>query len=275
MNKKYIIPSLNYNSKESILSSLNESLNAKHVEKVFDSYSPGFKKIIEAKNKERNKYYYFCIKTLNYLKNNKIENDYNETTGEDKSPFYFGAKVFKELKTQKKDIINSNIYLLEDLTLLSLYFNQYPYLFNLLSFQEVKDLFEEEIPLIFIDNFKKQLVLSSKDICDNIKKNECILDEKKMLKELQISLIHLLIFGLEFKIAPSFLTKYYQIINFFRDIDFCLKIYLSMAYGEFNNKRHNFKDELIFSLTNDEPRYIDYLFYINQFNIPNTFNKNV
>lgn len=25
-----------------------------------------------------------------------------------------------------------------------------------------------------------------------------------------------------------------------------------MAYGEFNNKRHNFKDELIFSLTNTD-----------------------
>ena len=42
--------------------------------------------------------------------------------------------------------------LLKNLTLLSLYFSRYPYILNLLSFQEVKDLFKDKFDIFTMMN---------------------------------------------------------------------------------------------------------------------------
>ena len=112
------------------------------------------------------------------------------------------------------------------------------------------------------------------EIYYKIMRDQCILDKKPCLRQIQISLIHLISFSFRLgNIDPSFFTNYYQIVNFFRDIDFCLKIYLLKFLGEFNNKRYNFIDELNFALSTCEPRYIIYSSYLNQLNKISIFNE--
>ena len=107
INKNYIIPKLNYKSEESISSSLNEISS----ENSLYSDSSKFKFILKAINKEKNKYYSFCIKTLNYLNSDEIENDFNETI-EDNSPLYLGTKILQELKSENSSNIQNTIYLI-------------------------------------------------------------------------------------------------------------------------------------------------------------------
>ena len=97
--------------------------------------------------------------------------------------------------------------------------------------------------------------------------NKSILDEIDELKEIQISLIKLINCSLSLQNANSTnYINYYQIINFFRDIDFCLKIYVPSLYLAFKNQKNNYCDEFVFALTFGEPRYSLYILYCAHFN---------
>ena len=103
-------------------------------------------------------------------------------------------------------------------------------------------------------------------------KNECILDDKKELREIQIYSIYFLMNRL---IANNknyiYMINFYQIINFFRDIDFCLKLLVFCIYSNFNNKNHIFIDELHSSLFASDIRYTIYNGYGN--NLVNHYNE--
>ena len=92
-----------------------------------------------------------------------------------------------------------------------------------------------------------------------------ILDEKETLKELHITLIQVISFTL--KLAnqnPANFANYYQIINFYRDIDFCLKVYATLINSNFTNKKINIVEEIITTLSISEQRYAFYAHYLNR-----------
>lgn len=227
-----------------------------------------------SKTKKNNKYYKFCIKSLDYLNSEEYEKDLHETMKDNSnSPFNIGTNIIKEGMKQDENSFWSVIGLITNLSSISLYFHQYPFLFNVLSFQEVKSCLEENIPPLYINNFIIKLYVLSEQLFDKIGLRQSILEEKECLKDFQISILHILSFGLRAEnIDPSFFS-YYQIINFFRDIDFSLKIYLISIYAGLNNNKHVFIDELISALFINEPRYVIYIFYLNQLRNASIFTK--
>ena len=76
---------------------------------------------------------------------------------------------------------------------------------------------------------------------EKIMKNKSILDDKKKLKKIQTYSImyvkNMLVKDGEFNLD---IFNYYQIINFFRDLDFCLKFLVLKMYFLLNNKNHKF-----------------------------------
>ena len=184
LNKNYIIPNFNYQSKENQLANLN-GINS---ENLFSHCSPEFKLMIKEKNKKSDKFAKFCMKSINYLNSKNIERDITENS--QISPFNMGFQMLKELQEEEgaergKESFQSIIAPLKNATLLSLYFSQYPYLYNILSFQEVKNILEEEnwdsLSSPF-DEYNSKIDDIFEELCTKIERNESILDEKKSLK---------------------------------------------------------------------------------------------
>ena len=209
INKNYIIPNFNYKSKENNDILLN--LNKKSSEDLFTINSP-LKLIIESKIRSKNKYNNLCIKLINYLNGDEIENDFKEGLTDESYPLYSIAKKVTEME---EAVFQTTKNIIKNLTLLSLYFSKYPYLLNLLSFQEVKDLFNNEITSDLYLSTQYKIIQILEKLSQKIMNNECILDEKDDLKELQIFCIYHLNFTLTMLNKDShILCSDHQIINF-------------------------------------------------------------
>ena len=131
----------------------------------------------------RNKFSNFCIKSLNYLNGSELENDFMETDVESigsNNTLYDWAKNFQHYNTQ---FYYTTINYIKNITMLSLCFSQYSYLFNLLSFKEVKDIFNSEIEEDFFWTELNDILPIIEKLNQKLMKNECILDEKKNLKK--------------------------------------------------------------------------------------------
>ena len=268
-NKNYIIPNFNYKSKENNDILLN--LNKKSSEDLALINIP-LKLIIDYKNRSKNKYNNLCIKIINYLNGDEIENDFKEALTNEG---HLLCSLAKKITGMEELIFQSTKTNIENLTLLSLYFSKYPYLLNLLSFQEVKDLFNDEITSDLITSIQFKVIPILEKLSQKIKNNECILDEKDDLKEIQICCIYNLCFGLITANQDSkILSSFSQIMHFFRDVDFCLKLFLiSFSFAFFNNKKNNFLDEINLCLTFCEPRYLFYTTYLDQPDKVSKFNE--
>ena len=143
INKNYIIPNFNYKTQENISCYLNE-INA---ELKFDSQISGLKILyVYSKIGEKNELSKFYLKSLNYLNSDEIQKDFKETNNKRNLIFYLGVNFFKNDKNSFHNFLDY----LKNLTLLSLYFHNYPYLLNLLSFQEVTEIFEDSIPQLLV-----------------------------------------------------------------------------------------------------------------------------
>ena len=148
---------------------------------------------------------------------------------------------------------------------MSLYFSEYPYLYNLLSFNEVNDLFKNEnainkciklLSFFGMENSISFLENLLDKMCEKIKNNKSILDDKKELKEIQTySILYIKNMIIETGEINFETFNYYQIINFFRDLDFCLKLLVLKTFFLFNNKNHNFFNELSLSLAISDKRF--------------------
>ena len=264
LNKSYIIPNFNYK----IIVNNNILLNSNKTNYPEDIFNSSLKLVIESKNRAKNKYNIFCVKLLNYLKEKESIKDTKETFTDGNSPFNIMKNaagvgdIPEQLKLMFSLKINDD---LKNLCLLSLYFSKFPYLLNLLSFQEVKDLLKVQLTPNMIDIAMSKLEPIIGELCKKIMKNECILDDKNKLKEMQKYLIHILPGNIRIFIGDSsILINYYQIINFFRDIDFCFKLYMLMSIYNINNKKHNFAYELILSLLVSETRFAIYFNHLSQ-----------
>ena len=100
------------------------------------------------------------------------------------------------------------------------------------------------------------------------------MDEKDKIKEIQIFIIQLISSNfIVLKETKIIKEDYYQILNFFRDFDFCLKILLLSFISTINNIKIKFFDEFIFALSVSDIRYVLFTFYSKQFIDSKKFNE--
>ena len=178
--------------------------------------------------------------------------------------------MFKERDMSFYDNI---INYFKNLTLISMHISQYPYLLNLLSFQEIRDILKVKIADNLFQNNNKDILATFDKIAKKINENENILEDTKNLKDIHKFCLFSIYHDFGYKKEKGIIFDFYQIINFLRDFDFCLKMQTYMEYGKFNNKKHNFINEIYFSLDLSEKRFSIYVSYISQIIIHNDFNK--
>ena len=255
INKNYIIPNFNYQCKENIIDNIS-NLNEKNSENLFEINFNSVKQLVNQKNKQLNKYNNSCIKVLNYLNRNDIIHDFEESM---LNQIY---NMFSQNLISFELFLQNNINNIKNVFILSLYFSKYPYYLNILTFDEVKDIFEKEFSFEEIFLLQLNLYDSIGKLCEKINKKESILVEKNELKKMQESFISLLCYCWNnSKLIPTNFTDFYQIINFFRDIDFCLKILVMSVISIINNKKYDFM-EMCFSLVVSDSRITLYSIYL-------------
>jgi len=153
-----------------------------------------------------------------------------------------------------------------NLVIVSLYFHKYPYVFNVLSFEEVKAHFEKETDFLMMMKQESDLNLILENLSRKIMDNECILDYRDEFKKINIYTIYLIIFSnTMIDLDITYFGKCYQIINFLRDIDFCLKILVSNKFFLFKTEKFSFFDEINMTLTVSDERFPFYDIYIENF----------
>ena len=170
-------------------------------------------------------------------------------------------------------LIKSNIKNSKNIALLSLYFSKFPYLLNYLSFKEVIEIFKTSD--IIDMNKQAKMFFNIENLCKKIKNNESIIEEEETLKEIQISIIQIIASSLKSENLDIItnIINHYQIINFFRDVDFCLKLIAINFFININNKNHNFSDEANLCLLASENRYNIYVLYNSKFGLENKFTE--
>ena len=196
-------------------------------------------------------------------------NDFKETKFENTN-LYLYSNMFKERDMSFYDNI---INYFKNLTLISMHISQYPYLLNLLSFQEIRDILKVKIADNLFQNNNKDILATFDKIAKKINENENILEDTKNLKDIHKFCLSSIYHDFGYKKEKGIIFDFYQIINFLRDFDFCLKMQTYMEYGRFNNKKHNVINEIYFSLDLSEKRFSIYVSYISQIIIHNDFNK--
>ena len=254
-NNSYYIPNFNYKSKNNNIEiPFNE--NKKFSESIFTSNPITLKHIIDYKESIKEKYNNLCIKLFHYLDDEEFINDFKKAKLEGDSPVILTINIIKFSDEALQNLRNNLKYL----ALISLYFSKYPFLYNLFTFEEINEIFKKEITFDMIIGLEFNLFSILEKLCKKIMENESILDEKDELKEIQISCIYLIIFA--FKTTNqdfySFMNNI-QIKNFFRDIDFCLKILVSSKFSILNGEKFNFLDEINLSLSICDLRYPIYI----------------
>ena len=216
INKNYIIPNFNY--QQSIDNYIISDKNDLHFKKKIEFKSEVIKSLIKIKNKENNYYNNLCIKLINHTDGDEIEKDFMKSAEvEDAS----SSVIIYAIALQKfrKGVFNNDIKHFKHLALLSLYFNKYPYFFNLLTFKEIELLSKTKNAFDMIEEKKKIFLDSLEKLYNKIIKNESILDETYALKEIQIYSIFYTMIDFNFY-SNSSPFNYYQIINYFKDFDF-------------------------------------------------------
>ena len=280
INENYIIPKFNYKGKS--IEDINLNLNEENPEEISNINSSFLKDTIRCTNLKKNKYNNLCIKLFNYLNSDEVEKDLKETIEAGNSALNLILNHLQGMGSigninladfdLKHTLIESNIKNTKNLIFLSLYFSKCLYLLNYLSFHEVIEIFKttENIDV----NAQAKLFLNSESLCDKIKENKCIIEEKESIREIQISIIQLLASILKSaNVDINNIIKYYQIINFFRDVDFCLKLMILNIISNFNSKNHNFISETNLCLVACEYRYFIYSLYSKQIELENKFTE--
>jgi len=271
LNNSYFYPNFNYSSKEDNNSNQNNNLEYS-VNKNFAL----IKEFREKRNKINDKYNNLCIKFINYLDKNDDENELRNPK-EKENLFlnvftnFFGEKIDKSFFDSFNEL---TIDMAEILILISLYFSKYPYLLNILSYQEVKNLIKVQLDTSKLYETQDEIFCKIEQLYAKIINNESILDEKDKIKEIQIFIIQMIFYTFKQSNKTKFFNEeYYQIINFLRDIDFCLKLYLIIYLTSLCSKKVNFINEIVFALNVCEPRYPLYVYYFYQFCDLNKFNE--
>ena len=173
-------------------------------------------------------YYFILIKTYSFLSKCLKEKNYiliDNTIGRKLENMML---LIEDLHYEKGVI---GAVFLKDLHLLYFYFHNYPYLYGLETDEEINQIFSKFQPKMEKKDLDKIVLVSYNAIFQittlfamNIDMGISLFEDKQRLKNFQLSLI-------EFNLYTEYIIqkfdiekfgKYYQIKNFYRDIDFCL-----------------------------------------------------
>ena len=145
LNKDYLFPNFNYGqnitkekNNEDYLFSWNLKKLTSENEFALNSVKREIKVIVNTINKTKNLYSKFCIKSINYLNSEKCLKDYKEPIPNE-SGFHY---IAHRLREESDEDIKSVLKVPKEDILLSLYFNEYEYIMNLLSYEEIKEIFD-------------------------------------------------------------------------------------------------------------------------------------
>ena len=261
-NKNFAFPNLDYQIKENLISSQNK----KQYQKLFEKYSFHIKLSINNFYKGISKYSNFCLKAFEYLDSDEFQNNFDEPLDEINFPLNAFANEFKILMKINKPFFEFNLNTIKNLTLISSEAHEYPFLLNLLSFQEVKNIFDNKITKEFFTEYiEPNISILSHELSYKKFSESNIINEKSKLRELQILLLNFFHFFSFMNINLSLFNNYYHIINYFRDFDFCLKLYLIFNFYRFKTKNHNFYDELHLIMCSREGRFVEFNFQLTKF----------
>lgn len=198
--------------------------------------------IVNTINKTKNLYSKFCIKSINYLNSEKCLKDYKEPIPNESSFHYIAHR----LREESDEDIKSVLKVPKEDILLSLYFNEYEYIMNLISYEEIYN------NVISNHNYEnKSLNIIREKLIEKMMKNESIIELKEELKEIQKFFIFV-IFKFEDNLDKKECIDIYEISNALRDFGFCSKMYV-FEYARFlNNKNYNFYEDLMSSIMFDD-----------------------
>ena len=278
LNKEYLIQDFNYNNKNEIKSQCSVNLDKLKSENKFalNSVKREIKELIEVTNKNNNRYKIFCMKISHYLDSEDCLKDFKEPVENEGNNTYSYLRLFQKSDTKT---VKNILKFLKNITLLSLYFSQYQFQYNLLSFKEVKDLLGLNIDKNLIGSQEIEAASLCKKLCQKLKRNESILEDKKDLKKIQIYCINLSIYNIlsdqYLESNKKELFEFYQFINFLRDIDFCIKLYLFNNYSKFNNKSHHFYNDIHSSLFTSDIRLQIFTIYLGRAKYKEFNEKNI
>ena len=149
--------------------------------------------------------------------------------------YYFAGTIFDN---PTKEL---NLFFIA-LNLISVYFSKFPYLYGYLNYEEILNLIKEKIT---IDEVRKDYhELSEKHLGYLFnklnKENVSILEEVIHLKFLHTFLIKFSVFFAKdiIEFEPDDFCKFPNLIKYFMDIDFCLKLFFCNIYEFAKNKQY-------------------------------------
>ena len=205
--------------------------------------------------------YFTFIKSFNFLNKCIHEKNYNLINNEIlKSFIIFNFYPFE------KELLCTMI--LKEFHLLYLYFSNYPYLYEILTDEEINKIFAEFKPSMDKNQVHMKLASSFYSLSNTValfamklEKDKSILEDKKLLKDFQMLLIEFICSfeQLYRKIDIEKFSKYYQIKNYFRDMDFCLCKFIQYTLSLC--KTYPFISEINHYINNEEKRCRNYIFY--------------
>ena len=237
--------------------------------------SEKFNNLFKSRNYKVLNYFTF-IKSYNFLSKYLEEKNFNllKNSVENLTDFFpmfqsFLPSIpgtFEIFKSDDQIIIITNI--LKHIHIVYFYFSNYPYLLNLLTDEEINQMFSKfksskdknDLKIIAIKAFNG-LISVINLLSLKINNGESILKEKDLLKKLQASTIEVCCY-IELLSKKIYFEdiKYYQVKNYFRDIDFCLTLFIYCIfrycnYPLINEIYSNLLRDLRFYL------YLDYLLH--------------
>ena len=247
INKDYLIPNFKYTDEEKEIIDFKldfNNLNSKN-KYALKSAKREYDELIKSINKNENKYNIFCMKMLKYLNEDNCFNEFIETLKDKNQLFYI---YVQNIKIEETERLKKIIKFVKNITLISLYFSKYQYLLNLFSYNDITTLLKENItPKNYIELYNESVYNISEELYEQLMNNNSIINEKSKLKKIQTFAILFSFFILSIFTHKDFID-FYQIINFYRDIDFCLKLLIYFIYLIFNNGNNKYKNEFFSAL---------------------------
>ena len=122
-------------------------------------------------------------KNVNYLNSDEILIDITEEN-------LFRIAIPDKFEGLERQILQASINNLKEITLISLYFSKYPYIFNIITLEEIQDILKVEMNPQLIIKYESDTYPILIRLHDKIMKNESIIDDKEDLKQIQIALIY-------------------------------------------------------------------------------------
>ena len=216
---------------------------------------------------ENDQCYFTFIKSLNFLdkcfkeKNNNLLCNIAEKL---ENLIIKELNIFSGLFASDKFLCS---IFFKELHILYLYFSNYPYLYGVLTDEDINQILSKFKP--YMDKSKLMFFLSSAfttllnytgNLAMKLDKDQSILEEKEHLKIFHTSLIQFICSceQLYEKLDIEKFSKYYQIKNFFRDIDFCLYLFMLNIVVALN--AFPLSSEICQNIKK-EKRYINYRYY--------------